>query len=574
MTTRVGWARRDIGIEARGFAMNGYGMAHHKARGQRTPLFARALFVAADEGPPLVLCLLDLAMVNAAIRTGMVAALADEWGDGFDEAALVVACTHTHSSPGGCAHEALYNLVTPGFVPDHLEKVVAAGVAAVLAARDDAAPTDLSVGSGTFAADVAVAWNRSLDAYNANPDVETRDALDTHLALDRTMAVIAARRDDRLAALVSFFGVHATCLGSGLDLHDGDNKGYAAAHAEEALAAAGEPAPVAIFAQGTAGDVSPHYQGPGDIERRAALTGDREVAYAQANGRAQAEHALTVAGAAADPLDGPVDAVLTFVDFSRQDADPRFTGGVEGAETADPCHGIAFFAGTRVDGVGVTGPIVSLVRWSSRLVRRLRLSRWSRRSAAERDYYRRLYAAQDPKDVLLEAGRKRVLGRPFGRLPLPAFVDPTLRELRHQDDRGALRESPLVPTVLPLQIVRLGPLALVGAPGEFTTVAGRRIVDTVAEVLAPHGIDHVVLCTYCNDYMGYVTTAEEYATQHYEGGHTIFGRWTQAAFQTRFAELAGQLTRPPGERTHDTTTRPPEPDRAELALRTRTTPEE
>ena len=48
----------------------------------------------------------------------------------------------------------------------------------------------------------------------------------------------------------------------------------------------------------------------------------------------------------------------------------------------------------------------------------------------------------------------------------------------------------------------------------------------------------VLLCTYANDYMGYVTTNEEYQEQCYEGGHTIFGQWTLAAFQTRLTTLA------------------------------------
>lgn len=30
------------------------------------------------------------------------------------------------------------------------------------------------------------------------------------------------------------------------------------------------------------------------------------------------------------------------------------------------------------------------------------------------------------------------------------------------------------------------------------------------------------MCTYYNDYMGYVTTNEEYQEQLYEGGHMLF----------------------------------------------------
>src|SRR5690606_32289784 len=121
---------------------------------------------------------------------------------------------------------------------------------------------------------------------------------------------------------------------------------------------------------------------------------------------------------------------------------------------------------------------------------------------------------------------------------------------------GAIDKSCLVPTILPLQIVRIGPLALVCCPGEFTTTAGKRVMETVQERLIGSGIEQVLISTYCNDYMGYVTTNEEYQQQAYEGGHTIFGQWTLAAFQTCFAHLAPELTRTPAKRRHDRNTRP------------------
>src|SRR5699024_12591974 len=99
-------------------------------------------------------------------------------------------------------------------------------------------------------------------------------AVETQMELDRTMHLIEFRPDGKVDALLSLFGVHAICLGSSLSNNDGDNKGYAALYAEQALAAEGAEAPVAIFAQGTCGDVSPHYIGPGDIKRRKALTGE------------------------------------------------------------------------------------------------------------------------------------------------------------------------------------------------------------------------------------------------------------------------------------------------------------
>jgi neutral ceramidase len=565
---RAGWGRQEIDIAPQGYAMFGYGMPQHRAQGRQTPLFARALYLADENGRALLFCCFDLGCITHAMRAGIVAALRVQWGGDFDEAGLVLTATHTHSGPGGCSHEALYNMPTPGFVPGHLEKAVAAGVAALLAARTTAAATELGFTQGRFGDEVPVAWNRSIEAWNRNPDVTPRSESETHLALNRDMQLLGLRRNGRPVALLSLFGVHATCLGNTLQKHDGDNKGYAAAQAEQALAAAGAEGAVAIFAQATAGDVSPHYQGPGDIARRKQIRGEAEYAYAAQNGRYQSEQALALLAAGGEEkVAGGIDAVLTYVDFTAIHADARFADGETEAWTSEPCHGVAFARGTRVDGPGMPALLGAGAATLAAALKRKRLGANSGLGADEQAHYRRLYAAQGEKDILIEAGRKLILGRPVDRLPVPGFADPLVKELKRQARIGALVHSPFVPTVLPLQIVTVGQLALVCCPGEFTTTAGARLIATVREQLRNSGIRHVLICTYCNDYMGYVTTQQEYRLQCYEGGHTLFGQWTLAAFQTRFAALAAELQKPAAVRGHDTLTRPPAVPADELARR-------
>jgi neutral ceramidase len=71
-------------------------------------------------------------------------------------------------------------------------------------------------------------------------------------------------------------------------------------------------------------------------------------------------------------------------------------------------------------------------------------------------------------------------------------------------------------------------------------MAGRRLRDTVAAKLAPV-VKHVVIAAYSNDYAGYITTKQEYDTQQYEGGHTLYGPWTLTGYQQEFARLAQAL---------------------------------
>ncbi len=114
--------------------------------------------------------------------------------------------------------------------------------------------------------------------------------------------------------------------------------------------------------------------------------------------------------------------------------------------------------------------------------------------------------------------------------------------MNKQASVGAIDHSLLVPNVVPLQLIKIGDLTLLCCPGEITTVAAKRLKVTVQQEL--ESTQKVWLASYCNDYMGYVTTFEEYQQQAYEGGHTLYGQWTLAALQTKFQYFAEQLNLP------------------------------
>ena len=105
-----------------------------------------------------------------------------------------------------------------------------------------------------------------------------------------------------------------------------------------------------------------------------------------------------------------------------------------------------------------------------------------------------------------------------------------------------LAKPPAQEQVLPIGLVRIGHLVLAAGPAEFTTMAGRRIREPWPEYSASI-LRHVVVAGYANDYAGYVTTREEYESQQYEGGHTLFGPWTEAAYRQEYVPL---LTRAEG----------------------------
>jgi neutral ceramidase len=88
--------------------------------------------------------------------------------------------------------------------------------------------------------------------------------------------------------------------------------------------------------------------------------------------------------------------------------------------------------------------------------------------------------------------------------------------------------------------LRVGNRLLLGAPGEPTIQTGRLIVDAVRPVL-PRGVRDVAVLGHTNDYSGYITTPEEYEMQHYEGGHTPFGRFSMLHVRDTFVALTKAL---------------------------------
>jgi len=91
----------------------------------------------------------------------------------------------------------------------------------------------------------------------------------------------------------------------------------------------------------------------------------------------------------------------------------------------------------------------------------------------------------------------------------------------------------------------VGQLVLLGVPGEFSTMAGRRLRATVKAVFDAAGITDtiVIVSGLSNTYTGYITTEEEYGNQRYEGASTVFGPHTLAAYQQLFTELATALVK-------------------------------
>jgi len=147
-----------------------------------------------------------------------------------------------------------------------------------------------------------------------------------------------------------------------------------------------------------------------------------------------------------------------------------------------------------------------------------------------------LFGAEDGRtellgSVLREGMRKRPGTQPPGDTQWPKrSVLPVLQRF--------LRGVGLSPSPWhPVHRLQLGTHVFLTVPGEPTTVAGRRV--ELAALAALAGVSSASLIGYAGDYAGYYTTPEEYAHQHYEGAHTLYGEPTLALLK------AALLTLPP-----------------------------
>ncbi|MGV3524379.1 MAG: neutral/alkaline non-lysosomal ceramidase N-terminal domain-containing protein [Candidatus Sericytochromatia bacterium] len=533
---QAGAAKNRIRVDVRGMGMMGYGAPHNTVEYAHGDLFARACVFRDAEGHWSAFVNLEICFITQALHQAVLEQLATVFPE-LTAHNLLLTAQHTHSAPGGHSHYMFYNVTVPGFQPDIFQAMLNATVESLLQARQRLQAAHLSFGRAAFPEHEEVAFNRSLEAYNANPENAPLAAHQTHLAIDREMALLKVSAESGSPlAVITWFGVHATNLGPENQGMSADNKGFAALALEQSYLQQGDEV-VAIFAQAAAGDVSPNFYGSAQKGRRGKF--DSELESARFNGHLQARQAQRILAQPLRPLSAHVAGVLSYADLSKVDCDPRFTGGQTGCHTTPAAHGVAFLKGTTIDGQGISAQFATAIAAYCQLQRAGRMKRLQSRDPEAFARENAYLAMQAPKVIAIETGKRRFLGlEDLTQLPIPDRLEPLVAELRRLAREHAIDEHSWTPQVLPLQLLRLGELVLVGFPGELTTTAARRLREALSACLPG---TEIVLSCYANAYFGYATTPEEYLLQAYEGGHTVFGRWTLPAFQTLFAQLAPAL---------------------------------
>ncbi|KAL8115320.1 neutral ceramidase 2-like [Apium graveolens] len=582
----IGLGSYDITGPAADVNMMGYANTEQIASGVHFRLRARTFITAEPEGNRVVFVNLDACMASQIVTIKVIERLKARYGDLYTEKNVAISGIHTHAGPGGYLQYVVYIVTSLGFVRESFDVIVNGIEQSIIRAHENLRPGSIFVNKGEI---VDAGVNRSPSAYLNNPAAERNKY---KYDGDKEMTLLKFI-DEEWGPVGSFnwFATHGTSMSRTNGLISGDNKGAAARFMEDwfdkkgdrnkhlekfeaseiprrvsniipgarethhellelaasfrspsgklatkilsvanrvrsALRQVNKPRFVSAFCQSNCGDVSPNVLGafctdtglPCDFNQ-STCGGKNELCYGRGPGYPdefestriigdrQFQKAVDLFSRASEQLKGKVDYRHAYLNFSNLEVTlPKQGGGSEVVKTCPAAMGFAFAAGT-TDGPGAfdfkQGDDKGNAFW--RLVRNLLKTP----SAEQVD-------CQHPKPILLDTG-----------------------EMKQPYDWA--------PSILPIQMIRIGQLVILSVPGEFTTMAGRRLRDAVKSVLTSGGTKefnsniHVVIAGLTNTYSQYVTTSEEYQIQRYEGASTLYGPHTLSAYIQEFKKLAKAL---------------------------------
>lgn len=528
----VGLGRGDVTGPAAEIGMMGYAKQGQNTKGIHTRLFARAFIIEdVDSGTRVVFVSVDEAMMGQLVKLGAINKLSSLFPGLYTEENVVMSATHTHSGPAGFMQYVLFNVPNLGFIAQTLEAMVDGIVESISRAHGSLKPGKVFHSIGVVEEEASI--NRSPTSYEANPEEERARYPGN---LDKDMVQLSFY-DDQGAALgvLNWFSVHPNSMNNTNHFISGDNKGAASIMFEKAIDpdyVAGKTPFIAAFASTNLGDVSPNTMGPRCIDtglpcdtEHSTCDGRTQMCIASGPGEDMFESTKIIAERqfkkslelfsnteTYTELSGPVQYVHQWVDMSTYQV--TLEDGST-ASTCTPALGYSFAAGT-TDGPGEFDFTQGAVTGNPF---------WDFISGLLKDPSPETEACHAPKPILLDTGEYT--------LPFPWH-----------------------PTSVDTQILRVGNFAMVAVPGEFTTMAGRRLRERVAQAAAVEGEEiNVVIAGLSNTYTHYITTFEEYQKQRYEAASTIYGPHTLSAYLQQYEFLVQAMIK--GE---DVPKGPPPPD--------------
>jgi neutral ceramidase len=473
-----------------GMPKSGHSKNAQDGTGFRTRLRARVVHLRAGR-VSLALVAGDLHAGSAVVHRLVGEAVAA--GTDIPLAGLFLGATHTHAGPGQFHGSDFYNRWAsnrPGLDPAYTSYLAGRIADAVVEAHRTRRPARLATGATEV-------WgftrNRSLAAHVRNGTVTDKrtEAQRRYTAVNPWLHLLRVDAEDGTGggvplAALAVFSIHGTGISRRDPAYNADVWAYITGEMARGIAARTGTPPVCGAVEGTHGDMTPAVR-PGLLVYPEAERVGRGIGAAAADLHARLESRLT--------SQVSLGAGITEVDLRDRPL-------VAGVTLPDPAVGAAKLAGAVENATPVVDHIPP-------------------------------FRPGFPKPGLLARspqGRKWVFGG---------------RALQRRFAPGAA-----FPHVLPVQVLIVGPMALVGLPFEVTVEAGRRIEAEVAAAVGitpggpgsgSAGLEKVVVSSAANDYWDYLTTPEEYDLQFYEGASNLYGPRTLAFVAATAAALGRRV---------------------------------
>ncbi|XP_063822803.1 neutral ceramidase-like [Ostrinia nubilalis] len=494
----------------------GYAELGQRGQGIHTRQFSRA-FIFSKGDTRVVLVTADVQAVGLAVRREVVANLQELYGDMYTLRNVILTGTHTHSTPGGYLVDFILDVSILGFSSETFNAYVSGITRSIVRAHENMVPAKLFYGTTRVA---NAHMNRSPYSYEYNPPEEiARYENNTDDTLTQLRIV---KQDGNLHGVLTWFSVHTTSLNMTNQLISSDNLGYAALKMESILnpgTLPGKGDVVAGFFSSILGDVSPNTRGAVcefsgnvcdnqfllcDSGERCFASGPGEDMYESAKiiGDTVLEGALEVLSSPGEELRGELAVVHQFVQpanetVSRYDTVARAFVDDDQVSGCYPAMGYSFASGT-IDGANTLNITQGTLQGNPLL-----------------DTIGDIVAEATPEDEECHAPKPILLATGRANFPIPWH-----------------------PHIISASVIWLGGLAVLGVPGEPTTMAGRRMRAAVEDEMERNGIEpRVVVSALTNEYIHYVTTNEEYQVQRYEAASTIYGPHTLDIFINKFVQF-------------------------------------
>ncbi|KAL4575417.1 hypothetical protein LXL04_022260 [Taraxacum kok-saghyz] len=585
----IGVGSYDSTGPAAGVNMMGYANLQQNTAGIHFRLRARAFIVAESSGGPRIAFVnLDAGMASQLVTIKVLERLSKRFGKLYNEDNVAISGTHTHAGPGGYMQYVVYSVTSLGFIPQSFDAIVTAIEMSIVQAHQNLKPGSIAINTGDL--DNA-GVNRSPSAYLFNPPDE-RARYPRNVDTLMTLLKFVDGTSQRSIGAFTWFATHGTSMSKDNTLISGDNKGAAARFFEDWFtstvtnstidsdlieietdeinvfinrataikATGGQPCGkttsqafkvrkrksgfVGAFCQSNVGDVSPNVLGafcsdsglPCDFNH-SSCHGDEQLCVGRGPGypdeikstkiiaERQFLKAVELFTSAKEQLTGKIDYRHVYLNFT--DIKVSLAGG-KTASTCPAALGPGFAAGT-TDGPGAFG----FQQGDQKINEFWKLVRDSIKKPS--DYQ---IDCQKPKSVLLSTGEMFI---PYA----------------------------WAPAIVPIQILRIGKLVILSVPGEFTTMSGRRLRESVKQTLISNSNGefdndtHIVIAGLTNTYSQYIATPEEYEQQRYEAASTLYGPHTLSAYIQEFNKLAESIVR--GRKI--ITKGPPPPDLSSVQIK-------